>query len=92
MKTLRKSSYGDYVAVDDVSEDGTILSTPIYLKKNTPNTMLVLDIEENRYIKTTVTFDGTLLKCTGPDFDWESPLEELVQYENGRPLFKQITK
>ena len=31
-QSIRNSSYGDYIAVDLVGEDGNILSTPFYIK------------------------------------------------------------
>lgn len=33
-RKIRKSGYGDYFAIDEVTKDGTLLKTPLYLKNN----------------------------------------------------------
>lgn len=89
MNHLRKSSLNDYVAVDVINAETKILETPIYLAKGKAVSLYSYDVEEKRYMKTRVKFNGTLLQCTdSTGFYWESSVDELIENYNGRPLFK----
>ena len=33
-RSIRKSGYGDYFAIDEITEDFKVTETPLYLKKN----------------------------------------------------------
>lgn len=85
MKKLRISH--DYVAVDEVNEKEQILNTPIYLTIHKPNYFLWYDPEEKFWVKTEVTYDGRILKCSA-DMVWESELEELLT--ECRPLHHAV--
>lgn len=88
-KTLRKSQFADYVAVDLLNKDGQIVETPIYLQKNKPVNLLAFDVEENKYVTAKVIFDGRVLKCDDGEIYWESTVDELIGFsDNGMSLFK----
>src|SRR3990167_4926556 len=80
-KTLRQSSFKDYIAVDVIDEQKNIVSSPFYLKKGETKQLMYKDQEESRWIKTDVKLsdDFTKLKCVDNEgLNWESELNELI--------------
>lgn len=78
-RKLRKSQFNDYVAVDIIEADGTIVRTPVYLEKGKPKELFWIDRETGERIPTMVKFNGEKLECedhTG--FIWVSEVEELL--------------
>ena len=80
-KTLRQSSFKDYIAVDVIDERNNIVSTPFYLKKGKIKQLMYFDQEEKRWVKTNIKLsdDFTKLKCADNEgMTWESELNELI--------------
>lgn len=74
---IRKSSFGDYIAVDDVDDAGNIISSPFYIKRNESVNAYVKDQELNKYVlcEITMTAAGHLVAV---DIDSESEFNGLT--------------
>lgn len=87
-KELRVSSMKDYIAVDIIDEMAPgepILSTPLYLAKGKPIIVKGLDVEENKWLKTSLLFDGEKITATDIDpksdyagMEYEVPVADLL--------------
>lgn len=76
-KQLRVSS--DYIAVDLVNEQNTIVETSLYLTINKPQKLHWYDREIGDFITAIVTYNGKELICKDSDsFSWTSPINELL--------------
>lgn len=68
-RTLRISSYKDYIAVDIIDESKKVLSTPFYLKNGETKTLLAKDQEEGKWYNTAVKISDNfeILNCKSSD-------------------------
>lgn len=70
IRQIRKSSYKDYVAVDEVTDKGDIIVTPFYLPKNVPVKALAFDQEESKWMLCELIYNGE--KVIARDIDEQS--------------------
>lgn len=87
-RVLRVSGFNDYIAVDLQDNKGKTVSTPLYLKKDSPVKVKCFDAEDNKWYKTELTFDGRSvqardidIKSTVHGMQWDVPYEELTNSE-----------